>query len=177
MVGFNRRYYSSVNRFKKDLSELHVFQGHANLSELSWTLDSTNKEKIECLKSNGMHFFDLLLYLFGKPKSINFEKIINNRKILGGSYIINYGNNKIITLNINFGIPNNHFIEVYSGNTVFKLKPLEIFSKICGMKYETIGPSKIKSYVPVLEDNWKLSKQDISYKAGFSTELQEMNAN
>jgi len=167
MVAFNRRYYSSVNRFKKDLSKLHFFQGHANLSELSWRLDSTNKEKIEFLKSNGIHFFDLLLHLFGKPKSINFERVLNKRKILGGSCIINFGYNKIITLNINFGIPSNHSLEVYSGNTVFQLKPIEVFSKILAMKYETIGTSKIKSYVPVLENNWELSKHDISYKAGF----------
>jgi predicted dehydrogenase len=167
MVAFNRRYYSSVNRFKKDLSELHHFQGHANLSELSWAADSSNKEKIEFLKLNGIHFFDLFLYLFGKPKSIDFKKIVHKDKILGGSFIIDLGYDKIITLNINFGIPNNHSLEVYSESKVFQLKPLEVFSKIIGMKHETIGKSENKSYVPVLEIDWELSKQDISHKAGF----------
>ena len=167
MVAFNRRYYSSVNRFKRDLSELHYFQGHANLSELSWSLDSTNKEKIEILKSNGIHFLDILLYLFGKPKSIDFKKISNKRKILGGSCIINFGYNKIVTLNINFGIPNNHSLEIYSENRVFQLKPLEVFSKTLGMKYEITGRSKSKSYVPILENNWNSSEQDVSYKTGF----------
>lgn len=167
MVAFNRRYYSSVNQFKRNLSELNYFQGHANLSELSWNLNPTNKEKIEILKSNGIHYFDLLLYLFGKPESIHFNKISNKSKIFGGSCVINFGHNKIITLNINFGIPNNHSLEIYSENRIFRLKPLEIFSKTIGMKHESIGESKIKSYVPILEDTWRLSKQDIAYKAGF----------
>ena len=167
MVAFNRRYYSSVNQFKNSLSELDYFQGHANLSELSWSVNSTNKEKIETLKSNGIHYFDLLLYLFGKPESIDVNRISNEGRIFGGSCVINFGRNKIITLNINFGIPNNHSLEVYSGNRIFSLKPLEIFSKTIGMKHEPFGKSKIKSYVPILENSWKLPKQDITYKAGF----------
>ena len=167
MVAFNRRYYSSVKQFKQSISNLEYFQGHANLSELSWNLHSTNKEKIETLKSNGIHYFDLLIYLFGKPKSINFTGISAKGRIFGGSCIINFEDNKIITLNVNFGIPNNHSLEVYSGNIISRLKPLEIFSKTVGMKTESIGKSKNKSYVPILENAWKLSKQDITYKAGF----------
>ena len=167
MVAFNRRYYSSVHQFKRNLSELNYFQGHANYSELSWALNSTNKERVNTLKSNGIHFFDLLLYLFGKPKSIDFKSISNTGKIFGGSFIINFGLNKILTLDINFGIPNNHSLELFSGSRVFQLKPLEIFSKTIGMKHEIIGNTKIKSYIPVLEDKWKLSKQDVSHKAGF----------
>jgi predicted dehydrogenase len=167
MVAFNRRYYSSVSQFKRDLSELSYFQGHANYSELSWKLNSTNKEKIHTLKSNGIHFLDLLLYLFGKPELIDFNRISNKSKILGGSFIINFGLNKIMTLNINFGIPNNHSLELFSENKVIQLKPLEVYSKTVGMKHNTIGRSKIKSYVPVLGDNWKMSKHDVSHKAGF----------
>ena len=167
MVAFNRRYYSSVNQFKSSLSELDYFQGYANLSELSWNINSTNKEKIETLKSNAIHYFDLLLYLFGKPESIDFNRISAKGRIFGGSCVINFGRDKIIMLNINFGIPNNHSLEVYSGNRIFRLKPLEIFSKTIGMKHESIGKSKIKSYVPILENTWKLSKQDTNYKAGF----------
>jgi len=149
------------------LSELSYFQGHANYSELSWALNSTNKEKIDTLKSNGIHFFDLLLYLFGKPKSIDFKRILNTDKIFGGSFIISFGFNKILTLDINFGIPHNHSLEIFSGNQIFQLKPLEIFSKTIGMKHKITRNTKVKSYIPVLENNWKLSKQDVSHKAGF----------
>jgi predicted dehydrogenase len=167
MVALNRRYYSSVNCFQKKLSKLTHFQGHANLSELSWDLKSSKKKQNEILKTNGIHFFDLILYLFGKPKSISHQEIFSSGENFGGSFLLNFGPNKVLTLSLNFGVPNNHFLEVYSTGRIFRLKPLEIFSETIGMEYNKIGKSEIKSYVPIESKDWKLSSNDITYKAGF----------
>ena len=167
MVAFNRRFYSSVISFKKSISLQNYFQGHVNFSELSWKTSSTNKEKSEMIISNGIHLFDLLIHLFGKPNIIKSSAIKDSKDLFGASIMLEFSSKKIITMNINFGIPRNHSVELYSGGGVFELKPIEIFTKTIGMKHSILPGENFKSYVPVNSKEWKIDKKDINYKPGF----------
>jgi len=167
MVAFNRRFYSSVASFKESVSLLNYFQGHVNLSELSWKTSSSTKEKNEMIISNSIHLFDLLIHLFGKPNIVKSRKIIDSNNLFGASFILEFSSKKIITMNINFGVPRNHSIELYSQGEVFELKPIEIFTKTFDMKQTFLSGKSFKSYVPVNSRAWEIDKQDINFKPGF----------
>jgi len=167
MVAFNRRFYSSVISFKESISLLNYFQGHVNFSELSWKTRSTTKEKNEMIITNGIHIFDLLLHLFGEPNIIHSSSIKDSKNLYGASFVIEFSSKKIITMNINFGVPRNHSLELYSGSEVFELKPIEIFTKTIGMKHSILPGKSFKSYFPVNSKAWKINRNDINYKPGF----------
>ena len=100
MVGFNRRFYSSVNYIKKNnrsFGKLCGFKIECN--ERYWTLKNKIKKKTlkNWIYANSSHIFDIMNYLFGNPieikkilykgKNIFIEKFVSilkfNKNIIG----------------------------------------------------------------------------------------------
>jgi predicted dehydrogenase len=173
LVGYNRRFYSSVQELKLQISD-SITQSHWKISELSWLNDPTESTKCKVLMENSIHMFDLMRYLFGEVKDVFVERIGDTNSVKGVSGIIKFATGSISTVNLSFGVPTNTSTEIYSSNNCFLLKPIEILQKYSSIKIE--HPTKelpIRRYTPQVDAPWKMSKQDIDFKPGFCEQYLE----
>jgi predicted dehydrogenase len=177
MVGYNRRFYSSVQFVKSNLSDLTEIHSSWVISELSTYHESTINEKSKTLRENSVHIFDLLLYLFGSVKNISVEKSSNTSKLICISALAKFNSGATANLNISFNIPNLYEAKIFLPQRVLNLKPIENlyeFSKISVR--EPINQNGTREYAvdgPV----WKMDEVDSQFKPGFYRQyeaLQEM---
>jgi len=173
LVGYNRRFYSSVQELKLQISNC-ITQSHWNISELSWLKNSTESERSKTLKENSVHIFDLMRYLFGDVKDVSVEKIVDASGVNGVSGIIKFTTGSISTVSLSFGVPTNTSAEIHSGNDNFLLKPIEILHRYSSIEIEQpTRESPIRQYIPQIGVPWKISKQDIDFKPGFCEQYNE----
>jgi predicted dehydrogenase len=173
-VGYNRRFYSSINKLKEKLAlESHHF-ARFNISELSWDANSSITTQFETVLENSVHSLDLIHYLFGRIRILSiyknqFEERLNSIIVLAKD-----NKEKLIEINITFGIPTNTSIEVWFNNTVVSCKPIEEYQEFSGMQMTQPNESSTyKRYVPIKLSNWNISESDQILKPGFLEQYKE----
>lgn len=175
MVGYNRRFYSSVFALKSELRPEYPKYFSLLISESSSSLNPNFQVKKELVMSNSVHGFDLLNYFFGKP-----NKVIALGNSLDSEVISAYFEFDSLATGIcqiSFNMPETARFTVYQNRVKFQLSPIEKFAK-----YTSIQSSSLNREFPnrdyKLESafDWKPNKRDIDFKAGFIRQMEEFRS-
>jgi predicted dehydrogenase len=149
MVGYNRRFYPSVNSLKEKIDESKGGHLSINVPELSGTLTPNLEEILNCLKLNTVHIFDLLHYLFPIQ---DFSKTIYLHGDPGyflSIHVVLQNTSFIIDINLTFGAPGNYKFEFRSGTHLATLNPIERFNEFNGMLIlEPTAENPVRTYTP-----------------------------
>jgi predicted dehydrogenase len=174
VVGYNRRFYSSINKLKDKLIKEEFYFARFNISELSWDSNSLIEKQHETILENSVHSLDLVHYLFGFIEIMSISKNTIGESLNSIIVLAKDKNDKTIEIGITFGIPINTSIEVWFHNSVAVCKPIEEYEEFEGM--QMIQPneaSTYKRYIPIKVDSWKISKGDQILKPGFLEQYKE----
>lgn len=173
-VGYNRRFYSAVNKFKKEIfKESGVVQ--VVIPELSTTPHADSIERINAILTNSVHTFDLLSYLFGDIKLENIKRVFNEGLIMSISAQIKGSSGVVGNLSLLFGVPENHSIQFWKSGCSIELKPLEKFNMAKSLKVQLPDATEpVKRYIKVFED-WKADISDSLAKPGFLAQYEDFH--
>jgi len=172
-IGYNRRFFSSIDTLKKELNDKIVRTVFFDFSEIFWKLDKKEIDEQTLSNwffANSTHVLDTVFYLFGRPKFINCN--VKNSdietKIFGGNDIFS-GSGQF-----NSEIPFSYIgdlhsggrwrIEIFTCDGVYTLSPFEDLHKV------TVG--SLSS-----ERIFERSKEDKEYKPGLLNQCTEFVGN
>jgi predicted dehydrogenase len=162
MVGYNRRYYNTVNKLKEIISGTQFSYFNMIVPELSSTIEIQKSDIASTLLNNTVHMLDLLSYLTGIDCK-DMEYKINYFSTKTPTILLRAGD---ATCNIFFGKPGNYSIEIMLDKTLVLLKPLEELKIFEGM--DILAPDhfiKFKRYVPKLIESF--TEYESGLKPGF----------
>jgi predicted dehydrogenase len=174
-VGYNRRFYSSVQKFKEELSKV---SGLVNIviPELSLASGTTSNEKKNAVLENSVHVFDLLGYLFGDIKIIRTLKTRDSSDAQFITAQLDLGEQFIGSLNLVFETSENYSIKCWATGNCFEISPIEVFTKSEKMRLIPASDAEpIKRYERVIE-NWKMNDDDLNAKPGFIGQYREFKS-
>lgn len=174
LVGYNRRFYSSVSEIKNYLQQNQNIQSHWNIPEISWDKNPAASARKHFLLENSVHILDLFLYLLGSPSDSIYFNNNENGFLQYSTSVHRFPNGNVASLNLNFGTPDNTSVSFYGPGSYFLLKPIELvskYSKIITEPANAVIP--FKRYIPSQENTWEISQSDIKYKPGFHTQYLE----
>ena len=159
MVGFNRRFYRTVNTLK-NLIEIENTPVIANM-----VIPESN---LQNFFTNSIHSIDLLRYVFGDIKLEFSKKLIKNKIVNGVTATFSNKKNDLIQLTGIWNAPANVSLSVFSEKKQFELKPyetLKIFDDLKVIEPTTNEP--IRKYTPKLMEQIDLEPIDKKFKPGF----------
>jgi len=159
MVGFNRRFYRTVNTLK-NLIEIENTPVIANMVIPEFDLQN--------FFTNSIHSIDLLRYVFGDIKLEFSKKLIKNKMVNGVTATFSNKKNDLIQLTGIWNAPANVSLSVFSEKKQFELKPyetLKIFDDLKVIEPTTNDP--IRKYAPKLMEQIDLEPIDKKFKPGF----------
>jgi len=159
MVGFNRRFYRTVNTLK-NLIEIENTPVIANM-----VIPESN---LQNFFTNSIHSIDLLRYVFGDIKLEFSKKLIKNKMVNGVTATFSNKKNDLIQLTGIWNAPANVSLSVFSEKKQFELKPyetLKIFDDLKVIEPTTNDP--IRKYAPKLMEQIDLEPIDKKFKPGF----------
>ena len=168
LVGYNRRFYSSVTDVKEILDGSAFIQAQWTIPEISWEKSPSSNVRSFYLLENSVHILDLFLYLHGKPSQSTFHNYNSSGFLQGSTSIHKFEKKAIASLTISFGIPDNTSASFYASSNYYLLKPFEILKKFTDITTEPANDtSPFKKYFPTESIKWQISEQDLSFKPGF----------
>ncbi len=146
-VGYNRRYYKTVNMLKNICN---------NSEGGTITASIPDNYGVRNFLKNGCHMIDTLRYLVSDfsliGKNIKFNKSFDDIDYF--SALCNNQNWNIL-INAHSNIPSNFSIKVNTNKCVYELKPIEKLSIYNEMKIsEPTQEYPIRSYRPILKDSF-----------------------
>ena len=176
-VGFNRRFYKTIEKLyerllKKDLiyADIKITE---NYNEIIKKYGNKIKNKTHLVTATS-HMIDLVLFLFGKIKIKNL-KTVRNKKNKCISTFAHCSNKKNVSINISIfnENPTNSGITCYFGDgTTWKLSPLEVLSVYNKYNIIPVGKKRVRSYKPNLI---KVYKEDSNiFKPGFYNQIKSI---
>ncbi len=131
LVGYNRRYYSIVQKIKKKLKKEKIISAHVEAHERYWILKKKVKDKTFLQKwnyANTSHVINLVLYLLGDYNKVtSFTKnFFQYPKIsVNSSALIEFKNNIFVTFKSNWNVAGGWLIKVFGSNNTYIIQPLE----------------------------------------------------
>lgn len=169
MVGYNRRFYATVDR------AIHFLNNTSKSSfcfmQLPEKIDLNAKKNIAHLPiyNNSCHGVDLLLYLFGELEIRNVEKLINNGIEYGRYVTLRSKRSDTCFLSLNWNSPSNFSMYIESEDEKIKLEPLESFQRFKGMSIvEPTTTYPLRQYLPLeIEKSNVFIKDHQKIKPGF----------
>ena len=181
LIGFNRRFYKTVNRLKKRVDEGGLLSATINISEDVDNLINRHGTKVikYVLEYSSCHILDLALYLFGKIKIVKiYKKQIRTRKVnFDNFYILLETEEKIpisLTIIANDPIKIGFFLK-FDDFTSWELSPIEKLKIYKGYKkIEPRNMSNIRTYEPKLIGE---IKENAKYKPGFMSQIESFFRN
>ena len=171
-VGFNRRYYSSINFLKKKIVNKKNLSVIAEVPEKT-LFGKSNKTNLKRFYSNTLHIIDLILNIFGEIRLKHIEHIKNKKNKVQGIYAIMKTNNASINFIANWNSPSNWSIKVddLKGLRVL-VKPIEELKLLEGTKIiET--KKKIKQYLPKIKYKLTSPGYEKKFKPGFVKQYED----
>jgi predicted dehydrogenase len=169
IVGYNRRFYSSVQELKSSLQSKQPHSFLFKVPENSWNGDLDLTGRRNFLIDNTVHMVDLLRYLVGNSAvkatiqdgpSNEAMKVIN--MFIEGADISGI-------FQITFDSPGAYSVEFNGSGFSSKLQPIEYLNTYDAI--EVIEPTSdipIRRYQPKLSSNhFSISEFDLKYKPGF----------
>ena len=167
MVAFNRRYYSSVIAFQRNLKSLENGLIQIDIPEMAWSKNFDLLEFRRYLLQNSVHVFDLIQYLFGEIEIVDILRSKNTQAGLFRLISFTTRSEFIGTINLSFTTPNNFSIRVLSHSRLLELKPLESFNSYSGIEKHIDSPSGLAVYNLTSDIQWKIDDDDKIVKPGF----------
>ena len=175
LVGYNRRFYSSVTDIKEILDGSAFSQSQWTIPEISWEKSPSSNDRNFFLLENSVHILDLFLYLHGAPSQSTFYSYNSSDFLQGSTSIHKFEKKAIASLTISFGIPDNTSASFYASNNYYLLKPFEILKKFTDITTEPANDlTPFKRYLPTESIKWQISEDDLSFKPGFFKQYREL---
>ena len=158
LVGYNRRYYSVIQKLKKKIKAEKVISAHVESHERYWLIKKIVKNKKTLNNwtyANSSHVITLLNYLLGEHKSVitksnNIFKYPNIK--VNTSSLIEFKNKIFVTFKANWDVVGGWSIKIYTNKNTYTLNPLET----CSVINKNFKIHKIKP-----------EKYDFAFKSGF----------
>lgn len=184
LVGYNRRFYSSVEAAKKFASENAAVVFQATIAEASANPKLSAEQKHNVLMANSVHVLDLLQAVFGR-----FELVANviaqDADSTDGaqnmvSRLVNVvaQNGNTGNINLYFGAPANFAVDIYAQGRFAQMRPLENF-----IEYDSIAVHEPTTEVPIrtyrpkpVEPAFTIAERDLKFKPGFLQQARALHA-
>ncbi len=166
MVGYNRRFYKTIEYVKKIVDEKKEFALASMITPETPTIrnffDSTS------------HSIDMLRFIFGEINVEFVKKIILEDEIKGVIATFTTEQNHIIQFIGNWGASDNFSLSTYIGKKKLELRPFEELNIFEGMDVvEPTDESPIRKYLPRMVESIKLENIDGKIKPGFLQQAKE----
>jgi predicted dehydrogenase len=175
LVGYNRRFYSSVKDVKEILDGSAFIQSQWTIPEISWEKSPNSDVRNFFLRENSVHILDLFLYLHGEPSQSTFYNFNSNDFLQSSTSVHKFGDKAIASLSLSFGIPDNTSASFYASNNYYALKPFEILKKFTEISTEPANDAiPFKRYLPTENIEWQISEHDLAFKPGFFKQYTEL---
>lgn len=171
MVGYNRRFYSSVLELKEIINQSQDCFLDILVAENSWASHMTLAEKQHTVLTNSVHMIDLMRFLMDDNLSLEFASKTELNEYRGSTSI--FRSDKVTTsLRLYFDSPTNYSINLYKHNSAIVLSPLEAIKSYSGMTVrEPSDQFPIRQYLPVLA--YESSNFKSGFKPGFLEQAKE----
>jgi predicted dehydrogenase len=160
MVGYNRRFYKTVNNVKDFVFEENI--------PVIATMTVPEKPDIRTFFENSTHCMDMLRYIFGEIRLEFVKKLISEDQLKGIVATFSNDRKDIIQFIGNWGASDNFALSVYRNKKKLELKPFEELVIYDGMNVnEPSQTNPIRKYVPKLHEKINLEPIDYKFKPGF----------
>ncbi len=167
ILGYNRRHYSTVKKFRDLIQESGKGIVRVDIPELSTKHQTSKIERRTALLENATHLLDLLNFILGSITITNKEHISDEEgiKFTRASFISS--NLSIGTISIAYGVPDSPRISMWTKDKSIELSPIEHLNLSIGMK--RIEPTESLPIASYRKEyiNWKLDNVDVRFKPGF----------
>ena len=174
LVGYNRRFYSSVQFVKNHLNEGTVVSSSWTISELSSFSDSKNDSRIKAVRENTVHVLDLMVYLFGSVKNIATERISDSNGIKFILSLVKFNSGAVATINLSLNSPNLYESKILTTKYLLKLKPLEVITQYSGIEITEPNKDFFTRRYKLKGPEWIIDPMDLEFKAGFYQQYTEL---
>ena len=147
LVGYNRRFYSSIQKLKSQIQDTSEVQSSWTISELPSLPESNKTLRLKALRENAVHYFDLLMYLFGKISGIQIERQFDSNGIRYVSALVRFDLGSVATINVSFNSPSLNEGQVRIDKVLYHLRPIEVLNQFNEIRIEEpTSDSKIRIY-------------------------------
>ena len=147
LVGYNRRYYKTIQRLKKVIQQNPSARVHFKIPELSGQEPIDNDMIRKIVVENTVHMLDLIQFCIGS-KSLDVRNLRSLVKT-SDTALFDVSEDGLKTCEIMFGYAENYSIEVLVDGIRIVVKPLEVIATYTSM--EILTPNEIipfKRYIP-----------------------------
>jgi len=170
MVGYNRRFYSSVEYLREFVQQREPVVIQCQLPD-SITDSGIAEDRFASVRLNSVHGFDLLRYVFGDLMLGHFVTTDGKAPSASVLFTTPRGNSGAIVANWN--APANFSITADAGSERVELRPFEIASRYHGMEVvEPTSDTPIRRYLPKAVEHSQIPPRDMKFKAGFISQYE-----
>lgn len=170
MIGYNRRFYSSVEYLKSFVESGGPTLVQCQLPEAMSELGSF-EDRIAPVRLNSVHGFDLLRYVFGEVNLGQF--VVSENRGAGVSVVFTTDRGHAGVIVANWNASANFSITSDRGNERVDLRPFEMATKFSGMEVvEPTVDSPIRRYTPQVAERHDVPSRDVNFKAGFISQYE-----
>ena len=201
LVGYNRRFYSSVEAATRFVAANGGATFQATIAEASSNPFLTSEQKRNTLLANSVHVLDLLQAVFGRfsmiANIVAQDATPNAESLAAAEAAIAKGETPKITegmlarlvnvvsetgnignINLYFGAPANFAIDIYAQGRFAQMRPLENFIEYDGISvHEPSAEVPIRTYRPrPVEPAFAIAQRDLDLKPGFLQQARALHA-
>ena len=174
LVGYNRRFYSSVEYLR---SFVHSGGPTVVQCQLPDSVGSsgTTDERLAAVRLNSVHGFDLLRYVFGELTLGQF--VTTTGESSSASVVFTTGRGDAGVIVANWNAPANFSIIADRDGERVELRPFEVATKFHGMEVvEPTTETPIRRYLPKAVGHSEVPDRDLKYKAGFFSQYEAFSS-
>ena len=175
LVGFNRRFYSSVQEAKLFISSGAPCLLHLELPESVLVDNKTGLRDLSRVATNSTHGLDLINYITGglTIESVYAVGVADDKQ--GRVLIAKSQRGDLCSVSANWNAPANFSLTIDRGDERFELRPLEIGALYRGMEVVSPTPeTPMRTYKPTKIVNFVPSGDDSTLKLGFLGQCQAL---
>jgi len=159
IVGYNRRYYNTVQSAKEFVAKNHPVMA---------TIELPAASDIDSFISMSSHGIDILRFIFEELTVLDTHRLMNNGDITGFSATISSKFGDLINVIGNWKAPSNIGLNIDHSDLRFQLEPYEHARKYKGFRIEEPSDTiPIRRYIPQIIEEIDLQPQEDGYKPGF----------
>jgi predicted dehydrogenase len=201
LVGYNRRFYSSVEAATRFVSLNGAVAFQATIAESSTNPFLTAQQKVNLLLANSVHVLDLIQAVFGRITVIanivaqdaaasDEARAQANKAQTEGlqlgvtdgilSRLVNVVTERghVGNINLYFGAPANFAVDIYAQGRFAQMRPLENFIEYDSISvHEPTAEVPIRTYRPsAVNPEFVIAERDLQYKPGFLQQARALHA-
>ena len=175
LVGFNRRFYSSVQEAKRFIASGAPCLLHLELPESVQVDTETGLRDVSRVTTNSTHGLDLINYVTGglTIESVYSVGVAGDKQ--GKVLIAKSSRGDLCSVSANWNAPANFSLTIDRGDERFELRPLEMGALYRGMEVAPPTPeTPMRIYKPIKVINFVPSGDDSTLKPGFLSQCQAL---